>query len=132
MATRIDKYLWAIRVYKTRSLAAEACRTNKISVGGSVVKPSREIKQGDIITVKKLPVVYSYKVLEELGHRIPAKDVPTYAINITPESELDKLKQKISVFVERDPGAGRPTKKDRREIDNLMDCFYDDLDDDIE
>lgn len=131
MATRIDKWLWAIRVFKTRSIAADACKSNKITVNGTIVKPSREIKIGDTITVKKLPVIYSYKVIELINNRQPAKNVPLYALDTTPQAELDKLQQKISIYLSRDAGAGRPTKKDRREIDDLMDSFYDDLDDDI-
>lgn len=131
MATRIDKWLWAIRVFKTRSMAADACKSNKINVNGTIVKPSRELKMGDIITVKKLPVIYSYKVLDLINNRQPAKNVPLYALDITPQSELDKLQQKITVYASRDTGTGRPTKKERRDIDDLMDSFYSDLDDDI-
>lgn len=132
MTVRIDKWLWAIRVYKTRSLAADACKANRISVNGQVVKPSREVKEGDVVTVKRLPVVYTYKVLEAIHNRQPAKNVPLYAENLTPQSELDKLTQKVTVSILRDPGTGRPTKKERRDIDDLMDSFYDDLDEDIE
>ncbi len=132
MAVRIDKWLWAIRVYKTRSIAADACRTNRVTVNGSVVKPSREIKQGDVITVKKLPVIYSYKVIEEISNRQPAKNVHLYALDITPQQELDKLQTKVGVYLSRDAGAGRPTKKERREIDDLMESFYDDLDEEID
>ena len=131
MAVRIDKWLWSVRIYKTRSVAADACRSNKVAINGTNVKPSREIKVGDIIKVKKLPVIHTYKVLEEIGRRQPAKDVPIYSLDLTPQEELDKLKQKIGIYLSRDAGAGRPTKRDRREIDDLMDSFYDDLDDDI-
>ena len=132
MATRVDKWLWVIRAFKTRSLAADACKSNKITVNGTIVKPSRELTIGDLITVKKLPVIYSYKVLDLVNNRQPAKNVPLYALDITPQSELDKLKQKIAIYLDRDAGAGRPTKKDRREIDDLMESFYDDLEDEIE
>lgn len=131
MATRIDKWLWAIRVFKTRSLAADACKSNKITINNVIVKPSREIKIGDVITVKKLPVIYSYKVVELVNNRQPAKNVSLYALDMTPQSELDKLQQKISIYASRDAGAGRPTKRERREIDDLMGSFYSDLDDDI-
>lgn len=132
MATRIDKWLWAIRVYKTRSIAADACKANRITVNGAIVKPGKEIKEGDLITVKKLPVIYTYKVIEPIANRQPAKNVPLYAEDRTPQSELDKLNQKLTVNVSRDPGAGRPTKKERRDIEDLMGSFYDDLDDDID
>lgn len=132
MATRIDKWLWAIRVYKTRSLAADACKANRITVNGVIVKPSRDIKEGDLIVVKKLPVLYTYKVIEPISNRQPAKNVPLYAQDLTPQTELDKLKQKLTVNISRDPGTGRPTKKERRDIDDLMGSFYDDLDEDID
>lgn len=131
MATRIDKWLWAIRVFKTRSMAADACRSNKITVNSTIVKPSRELKIGDIIAVKKMPVIYTYKVLDLINNRQPAKNVPLFALDITPQSELDKLQQRITIFASRDAGTGRPTKRDRREIDDLMGSFYSDLDDDI-
>lgn len=131
MATRIDKWLWAMRLFKTRSMAADACKSNKITINSTIVKPSRELKIGDIVAVKKMPVIYSYKVLDLVNSRQPAKNVHVYALDITPQSELDKLQQKITVYASRDAGTGRPTKKDRREIDDLMDSFYDDLDDDI-
>lgn len=122
---RIDKWLWAVRIYKTRSDAAEACRLNKVLINDSYTKPSREVKPGDIVSVKKLPVIYSYKVLEIVSSRQPAKNVPLYAENITPQSELDKLLvPKETIFIQRDRGMGRPTKKERREIDLLMGELY--------
>ncbi len=124
---RLDKYLWAVRIFKTRSDAAEAIRNNRVTVNGGYCKPSREVREGDIVTVKRMPVVYSYKVTGLVSSRQSAKNVPDYCINITPQEELDKLTApRETVFVFRERGAGRPTKKERREIDALMDgIFYD-------
>ena len=123
---RIDKWLWAIRAYKTRSLAAEACKSNKISVNGANAKPSKEIKAGDIICVKKMPVIYTFRVIEPIGNRQGAKNVHLYAENLTPQEELDKLTMHLTLSIQRDKGTGRPTKKDRREIDELMNEFFSD------
>ncbi|MCF0167606.1 MAG: RNA-binding S4 domain-containing protein [Bacteroidales bacterium] len=120
--TRIDKYLWSIRVFKTRTDATDACKGNKITVNDQSVKPSREIKAGDIINVRKGAVLYTYKVLAPIEKRVGAKDVPNYAENLTPESELNKLRAPVETFfIRRDRGTGRPTKKERRDIDGLMD-----------
>lgn len=125
---RLDKWLWAVRIFKTRSDAAEACRTNKVEVNGTVAKPSREIGEGDRVAVKKMPVVYSYTVLEEVSSRQPAKDVARYALNTTPPEQLDKLSvPHQTIFVTRERGTGRPTKKERRQIDSLMDEMEDNL-----
>lgn len=127
---RLDKYLWAVRVFKTRSDAADAIRNNRVLVNDAYAKPSREVKQGDVIAVKKQPVTYQYKVLELVSSRQGAKNVPQYCLNITPQEELDKLTiPRETVFVFRERGTGRPTKKERREIDALMDGFYYDEDD---
>lgn len=125
MGVRIDKWLWAVRIFKTRSDAAEACRTGKVTINGSEAKPSKELKEGDLLTVKKVPIMrYSYKVLALIERRLPAKDVPTYCLDITPQEELDKLNApKETFFVVRDRGAGRPTKKERRDMDALWDSF---------
>ena len=126
---RLDKYLWAVRVFKTRSDAADAIRNNRVLVNDAYAKPSREVKQGDVIAVKKQPVTYQYKVLELVSSRQGAKNVPQYCLNITPQEELDKLTiPRETVFVFRERGTGRPTKKERREIDALMDGFYYDED----
>lgn len=128
---RLDKWLWAVRIFKTRSDAADACRTNKVLVNGSYVKPSREVRVGDTVTVKKMPVVYTYRVVALVSSRQPAKEVPKYAENLTPQEELDKLfVPKLTIFVQRDRGTGRPTKRERREIDSLMDeIYYDEAED---
>ncbi|MBQ2007506.1 MAG: RNA-binding S4 domain-containing protein [Alistipes sp.] len=127
---RLDKYLWAVRVYKTRSDAADAIRNNRVMVNNAYAKPSREVQVGDIISVKKMPVTYSYKVLDLVSSRQGAKLVPQYCLNITPQEELDKLSTpRETIFVFRERGTGRPTKKERREIDALMDGMYFDEDD---
>lgn len=125
---RLDKYLWAVRIFKTRSDAADAVRNNKVTVNGSYAKPSREVKLGDVIAVRKQQVTYSYKVLDLVSSRQPAKNVPLYCLDITPQEELAKLNvPRETIFVFRDRGTGRPTKKERRELDSLMDGIcYDD------
>ncbi len=119
MENRIDKYLWAIRVFKTRADAAEACRKGRVMINEMSVKPSRSIKPGEIIYVRKMPVIYSYKVIDPIQKRVGAKLVELYAQNITPQEELDKLSMKDDFFVNRPRGTGRPTKKDRRTLDKL-------------
>ena len=132
---RLDKYLWAVRVFKTRSDAADAIRQNRVLVNDAYAKPSREVKVGDMISVRRERVHYSYKVLDLVSSRQPAKNVPMYCLNCTPQEELDKLNvPHETIFVFRERGMGRPTKKDRRNIDALMDGFFfdnsDDMDDD--
>ena len=118
---RIDKYLWAIRVFKTRSEAAEACRTGKVSVNGAQAKSSRDIKSGDSIEVRKGAIHFSYIVIEPVDKRQGAKLVDQYAQNTTPQSELDKLVAPVeTIFLKRERGSGRPTKKERRDLDNLL------------
>jgi ribosome-associated heat shock protein Hsp15 len=119
---RIDKWLWAVRLFKTRSLAAEACRKGKVKVNGIEAKPSREIKAGDLLYVVKTPVTYHYKVLDVGEKRMGAKLVADFFEDITPAQNLEILEQKkFMQWSERDRGAGRPTKKDRREMDRLLD-----------
>lgn len=123
-SVRIDKWLWAVRVFKTRSDAAEACRTNRVTINGSYTKPSREVKPGDTITVRKTIVTYTYRVLALVSSRQGAKNVPTYMEGLTPATELNKLNvPRETIFVQRDRGMGRPTKRERREIDSLMDTL---------
>ena len=124
---RLDKYLWAVRVFKTRSDAAEAIRNNRVMVNDGYCKPSREVKIGDEISVKRMPVVYRYKVVGLVSSRQPAKNVAAYCLDTTPQEELDKLHiPRETIFVFRDRGTGRPTKKERRELDSLMEeVFYD-------
>ncbi len=118
---RIDKFLWSVRLFKTRNLAAEACEKHHILIGDMPVKPSRMVKIGDILIVKKLPVYYSYEVVGLIDKRQPASLVKDYIRDITSQEELDKLElAKIPTFGQRDRGTGRPTKKERRDIENLM------------
>ena len=128
---RLDKYLWAVRVFKTRSDAADAIRNNRVLVNDAYAKPSREVKIGDRISVRRQAVTYQYKVLDLVSSRQGAKLVPQYCLDITPQEELAKLNvPRETIFVFRDRGTGRPTKKERRELDSLMDgFFYDDSDD---
>lgn len=122
--TRIDKFLWAIRAYKTRTEATEACKGGKVKVAGVPAKPSRAVQLGEVIQLRKGSITYTYKVLRPLENRVGAKLVPDFAENLTPESELEKLKAPVeSFFVTRDRGAGRPTKKDRREMEHLWDSL---------
>jgi ribosome-associated heat shock protein Hsp15 len=130
---RLDKYLWAVRIFKTRSDAADAIRQNRVLVNDAYAKPSREVKVGDMISVRRERVHYSYKVLDLVSSRQPAKNVPMYCLNCTPQEELDKLNvPHETIFVFRERGMGRPTKKDRRNIDALMDGFFFDADDGME
>ncbi len=130
--TRIDKYLWAIRVFKTRSDATDACKGGKIRVNGNDIKPSKNVKAGDVITVRKGAVVYTYRVIAPIEKRQGAKLVPQYAENITPQEELDKLKAPVETFfLKRDRGTGRPTKKERRQMDYLWDSLSIEVPDDI-
>jgi Ribosome-associated heat shock protein implicated in the recycling of the 50S subunit (S4 paralog) len=119
---RLDKWLWAMRIYKTRSEAADACKHGKVIINNIECKPSRTIKIGEIISVRKLPIVYTYKIVGITGNRQPAKNVSEYMENITPQEELDKLTaNNTTFFIQRDKGTGRPTKKERRVLDELMD-----------
>lgn len=133
---RIDKWLWAMRIFKTRTIATEACKKGRVSVGNALAKPSRTIKVGDIIQVRKPPVTYSFKVLALTENRLGAKLVPEYMENVTPRSELDLLEVvKISGFVDRRKGLGRPTKREGRDLARFneessgWDFDWDDLDD---
>ena len=119
---RIDKFLWSIRVYKTRTEATEACKSGKVEVNGIEAKASRLVKAGDMITVRKGSVHFQYRVIIPIGNRQGAKRVPEFAENLTPQSELDKLNAPFeTIFVRRDRGTGRPTKKERRDLDKPMD-----------
>lgn len=118
---RIDKYLWAIRVFKTRTEATDACNGGKVKLCGVNCKPSKEIKLGDEIQIRKGSALFTYQVLAPLEKRVGAALVPQYALNLTPESEIAKLHAPVETFfVKRDRGAGRPTKKERRVLDSMM------------
>ena len=117
---RIDKWMWATRIFKTRTIATDACKKNRVSVGGITVKPSRMIKTGEVIAILKPPVTYSFRVLNVTEKRMGAKFVPQYYENITSPEEYELLElKKISGFVDRAKGMGRPTKKERRDLDDF-------------
>ena len=119
---RLDKFLWSIRVYKTRSEATEACKSGKVKVNGMESKPSKEIKENDIVEVRKGSVHYQYRVIIPIGNRQGAKSVYQYAEDITPQEELDKLNGPFeTIFLKRDRGTGRPTKKERRDLEKFID-----------
>jgi len=121
---RIDKFLWAIRVFKTRTDATDACKGGKVRVGDVPAKPSKVVVPGERIFVRKGSVTYQYKVLQPLENRIGAKLVPDYVEDLTDPVELEKLQApRETFFVRRDRGAGRPTKKDRREIEQMWDLL---------
>ena len=121
---RIDKWLWAVRIFKTRTIAAEACKKGRVMIGDVPVKPSRNIRAGEIIQVRKSPVTYSFKVLAPADKRMGAKMVPQYMENVTPPDQYELLElNKISGFVDRQRGTGRPTKKERRDLDQFADSI---------
>lgn len=125
-STRIDKFLWSVRIYKTRSNASEACRKGRITIENIQVKPSRIIITNEVIRVKKPPVVYSYRVKEPIENRVSAKLVNNFIEDITPEDEKAKLELgNNSGITHREKGSGRPTKKERRVIDRIADEFND-------
>lgn len=126
---RIDKWLWAVRLFKTRSIAIEACKKGRVSIKGVTIKPSRSIKVGDVIEVRRPPVTYSFEVLNLSENRMGAKLVPEFMKDVTSASQLEILEMsKVSGFVDRARGTGRPTKKDRRELDQFTEdySFFDD------
>ena len=119
---RIDKWLWAARIYKTRSVASDAIKNGRVTIDGVNVKPSRTVKEGDIINVKKPPITYSFKILACIEQRIGAKLVPLVFENVTDPKQYELLEMsRISGFIDRQRGTGRPTKKERRAIDNVID-----------
>lgn len=124
---RIDKWLWAMRIFKTRTISTEACKKGRVSVGDSLpVKPSRTIKVGDIVHVRKSPVTYSFKVLALTENRLGARLVPEYMENVTPQDQLDLLEVvKIAGFVDRRKGLGRPTKREARDLSKFTGSIYD-------
>ncbi len=119
---RIDKWMWATRIFKTRTIAADACKKGRIMIGGVNVKPSRMIKVGEVIQVRKPPITFSFEVLALSERRMGAKLVPDYLKNVTTPDQYEILEMnKISGFVNRAKGMGRPTKKDRRELEQFTD-----------
>ena len=118
---RLDKWLWASRIFKTRSIAADACKNGRVMVNDVLVKPSRVVKVGDKVSVRKPPVTYSFRILKTIEHRVGAKLLPEIYENITPQDQYDLLEMnRISGFVDRARGMGRPTKKDRRAMDAFV------------
>ena len=128
MEARLDKWLWAARIYKTRTLAADACKNGRITINGAAAKPSRTVKAGDRVGVKKAPVTYTFLVKQAIEKRVGAKLLPDVLENVTPPEQYELLDlSRISGFVDRARGTGRPTKKDRRALDDFADtfCFFD-------
>ena len=122
---RIDKWLWAARIFKTRTIAAEACKKGRISINGAQVKPSRMVKEGEVIQVRKPPVTYSFKVLQTIEKRVGAKLLPEVMENVTTPDQYELLEMnRISGFVDRARGTGRPTKKERRDLDEFFTPEY--------
>ena len=118
---RIDKWLWAARIFKTRSIAADACKNGRVTIGGVNVKPSHVVKAGETVSVRKPPVTYSFKILKTIEQRVGAKLLPEIYENVTPADQYELLEMhRISGFVDRARGTGRPTKKDRRAMDAFL------------
>lgn len=125
---RIDKWLWSVRLYKTRSIAADACKKGHISMNGVNLKPARTIKVGDVVQVRKSPITLSLKVLQAIENRVSAKLVPEMLQDVTPPEQYELLEMsKISGFVDRAKGTGRPTKKERRSLESFFEADDDDL-----
>lgn len=127
---RIDKYLWATRIYKTRSIASDACKNGRITMNGTQLKPSKTFHIGDIFSVRKGPITYTYRILQLSENRLGAKLVPEYIQDITTPEQLELLElARIAGQSGRDRGTGRPTKKDRRDIETFMsDVYLDEID----
>ena len=130
---RIDKWLWTARIFKTRTIAADACKNGRVTLKGERVKPSRNIKVGDVIDVRKPPLTYTFRVKRAIENRVGAKLVPEIMENITSPDQYELLEMtRISGFVNRAKGTGRPTKKDRRMIDDFTDPVFFDSDFDFD
>ena len=131
LEVRIDKWLWATRIFKTRTIAVEACKKGRISINGTTIKPSRMIKVGEIIEVRKPPITYSFKVKALADKRMGAKCVPEYLENVTSPKQYELLElSRISGFINRAKGTGRPTKKERRSLDLFTEPTF--IDDDFD
>ena len=121
---RIDKFLWAVRIYKTRNLASDACRMGRVLINNTPAKPSHYVKPSEILTLRKPPVIFTFKVIEPLENRVSAKLVTKHIEDLTPESEKNKIAMKSNgSFIYRKKGSGRPTKKERRIMDSWQDGF---------
>ena len=117
---RVDKWLWAARIFKTRTMATDACKLGRVTIKGGILKPSRMIKPGDVIEVRKSPITYSFLVKQAIEKRVGAKLLPEILENVTPAAQYEALEMsKLSGFVDRARGTGRPTKKDRRSLDEF-------------
>lgn len=128
---RIDKWLWAARIFKTRSIASDACKNGRVTIGGVNMKPSRSVNVGDVVSVKKPPVTYSFKVLKTIEQRVGAKLIPEIYENVTDPKQYELLEMsRISGFVDRARGTGRPTKKERRALDAFVEPEFFDFDED--
>ena len=130
MEARLDKFLWASRIFKTRTIAADACKSGRVMIDGVKMKPSRMVKEGDVIQVRKPPVTYSFRILKAIQNRVGAKLVPEILENVTTPDQYELLEMnRIAGFVGRAKGTGRPTKKDRRELDDfVIPAFFGDFD----
>lgn len=132
MEVRVDKWLWAMRLFKTRTLAAEACKKGRVTMNSATLKPSRMIKVGDVISVRRPPVVFSFKVLALTENRLNAKLVPGYMEDVTTPEQLELLELgRLAGQTGRARGTGRPTKKERRDLEDFIEPFFWDDDDDI-
>ncbi len=135
---RIDKWLWAARIFKTRSIAADACKNGRVTINNVNVKPSHMVKAGETISVKKPPITYSFRILKPIEQRVGAKLIPEVYENVTDPKQYELLEMsRISGFVDRARGTGRPTKKERRALDAFIDPAMfgfddDDYDDDLD
>ena len=133
---RIDKWLWAARIFKTRSIAVDAIKNGRVTIQGVNVKPSRMVKEGEVVSVRKPPVTYSFKILKTIEQRVGAKLIPEIYENVTPPDQYELLEMnRISGFIDRQRGTGRPTKKDRRALDEFVGPSlegYDDFDFDFD
>ena len=118
---RIDKWLWAARIFKTRSIAVDAIKNGRVTIQGVNVKPSRMVKEGEVVSVRKPPVTYSFKILKTIEQRVGAKLIPEIYENVTPADQYELLEMnRISGFVNRQRGTGRPTKMERRALDEFV------------
>ena len=130
-SARLDKWLWAARIFKTRSMAADACKNGRVTVGGANAKPSRTVKAGETISVKKPPITYSFKILNAIETRVGAKLIPQVYEDVTDPKQYELLEMTcISGFIDRARGMGRPTKKDRRAMDAFVEPAVFGIDDD--
>lgn len=125
MEARLDKWLWAARIFKTRTLAADACKNGRVQINGAQAKPARTVKEGDTVSVRKPPVTYSFRVKQAIEKRVGARLLPDILENVTDPSQYELLEMsRISGFVNRAKGTGRPTKKDRRDIEEFTMPMY--------